>query len=87
VAEDGVTGMPPTKGSPSVSHVVPAPAPSVNSPRPPRRRPGGEAWPAIVNGVLTGVGGVYVSTHSVMITLIAAAAAMVLAAMALIYQG
>ena len=39
----------------------------------------------LVNGVLAGVGSVYVGTHSVLITVIAGVAAIVLAAMALIF--
>jgi hypothetical protein len=70
-----------------VDDVVPAPAPSVDSPQPPRRRPGSGALLTLVNGVLAGVGGVYAGTHSVMITVIAAVAAMTLAAMVLIFAG
>jgi hypothetical protein len=69
-----------------VDNVVPAPAPPVGSPQPTRRRPGAGALLTLVNGVLAGVGGVYVSTHSVMITVIAAVVAVVLAAMVLIFQ-
>ena len=69
-----------------MDHVAPAPAPSVESPQPPRR-PGGGTLLSLINGVLAGVGGVYVSTHSAMITVIAAAVAVVLAAMALLFQG
>jgi hypothetical protein len=39
-----------------------------------------------VNGVLAGVGGVFVGTHSVLVTVIATVAAVVLAAMVLIAQ-
>jgi len=39
---------------------------------------------AVVNGALVGVGSVYVTTHSVPVTLIAAAAAVILAAIALL---
>jgi hypothetical protein len=69
-----------------VDNVVPAPQQLAGSPQPPRRRPGAGALLTLVNGVLAGVGGVYVSTHSVMITVIAAVVAVVLAAMVLIFQ-
>jgi hypothetical protein len=68
-----------------VDNVVPAPAPPVSSP-PPRRRPGAGGLLTLVNGVLAGVGGVYVSTRSVVITVIAAVAAIALAAMVLTVQ-
>jgi hypothetical protein len=69
-----------------VDNVIPAPAPPVGSPEPPRRRPGAGALLTLVNGVLAGVGGVYVSTHSVMITVIATTVAIALAAMVLIWH-
>lgn len=62
----------------------PVPAVSGDSSTPPRRRPGAGAVLTLVNGVLAGVCGVYVSTHSVLITVIAATAAIVLAMMLLI---
>lgn len=40
----------------------------------------------VVNGALAGVGGVYVSTHSVVITVIAVVMATALAGMVLIVQ-
>ena len=58
-------------------------APSASS-QPPRRRPGAGALLTLVNGVLAGVGGVYVSTHSVLITVIAAAMAIALAVIVLV---
>jgi hypothetical protein len=51
--------------------------------RPPRR-PGAATVITAVNGTLAGVGGVYASTHSVVITVIAAVAAIALAAIVLI---
>jgi hypothetical protein len=69
-----------------VDNVIPARVPPAGSPQPPRRRPGAGALLTLVNGVLAGVGGVYISTHSVMITVIAAAVAIALAAMVLICQ-
>jgi hypothetical protein len=59
-------------------------APPKSSPQPPRRRPGTGALLALVNGVMAGVGGVYIRTHSVMITVIAAVAAIALVAMMLV---
>ena len=55
-------------------------APPVSSP-PPRRRPGAGTLLTLVNGVLAGVGSVYVGTHSVLITVIAGVTAILLAAM------
>jgi hypothetical protein len=40
----------------------------------------------LVNGVLAGVGGVFVGTHSVLVTVIAAVVAVVLAAMVLAFR-
>jgi hypothetical protein len=62
---------------------TPVPSGPGGSPEPPGRRPGAGTILTLANGVLAGVGGVYVSTHSVLITLVAAAAAIVLAAMVL----
>jgi hypothetical protein len=69
-----------------VDNVISAPAPPVGSPEPPRRRLGAGALLTFVNSVFAGVGGVYVSTHSVMITVIAAVVAIALAAMVLVFQ-
>ena len=63
-----------------VNKPLPVPAGPGRVPSP-RRRPGSGAVLTLTNGVLAGVGGVYVSTHSVLITVIAAAAAIVLAMM------
>ena len=52
---------------------------------PPRRRPGAGALLTLVNGVLAGVGSVYVGTHSVLITVIAGITAILLVAMVLIF--
>jgi hypothetical protein len=56
-----------------------------NSPTPPQR-PGAGTLLTLVNGVLAGVGGVYVGTHSILITVIAAVMAVVLAAMVLVWH-
>jgi hypothetical protein len=56
------------------------------APRPPRGRPNSAALLAVVNGALVGVGSVYLTTHSVLITLIAAAAAVMLATLAVIFS-
>ena len=50
-----------------------------------RRRPSAGTLLTLVNGVLAGVGGVYVSTRSVLITIIAVLVAIVLAAMVRIF--
>ncbi len=72
-----------------MDNVVPAPSAS----SPPQRdqvrrsqRPGAGALLTLVNGVLAGVGSVYVGTHSVLITVIAAAVAVVLAVLVLVFQ-
>ena len=52
---------------------------------PPRRRPGAGTLLTIVNGVLAGVGSVYVGTHSVLITVIAGITAILLVAIVLIF--
>ena len=49
----------------------------------PPRRPSAGTILTLVNGVLASVGGVFVGTHSVLITIIAAVAAITLAAMVL----
>lgn len=59
-------------------------APSAGS-TPPRRRAGAGTLLTLVNGVLAGVGSVYVGTHSVLITVIAGITAVLLVAMVLIF--
>ena len=78
-------GRPQSEGGSDVEveNAVPAAPPA--SSRPPRR-PGAGALLTLVNGVLAGVGSVYVGTHSVLITVIAAAVAIVLAVMVLAFQ-
>jgi len=62
-----------------VDHAVPAaPAPPPADTQ--RRRPGAGTLLTLVNGVLAGVGSVYVSTHSVLITVIAGIMAILLTA-------
>lgn len=80
----GVTGAPGPKGH-IVAKAVPVRARSGNLPAP-RRRPGAGSLLTLVNGVLAGVGGVYVGTHSALITVIAAGTAIILAAMTLIWH-
>jgi hypothetical protein len=58
--------------------------PTCASPSP--RRPGAGALLNLVNGVLAGIGGVYVGTHSVLITVIAGVMALVVAAMTVIFR-
>jgi hypothetical protein len=60
------------------------PEPPVNSPPRPPRRPSAGTILTLVNGVLAAVGSVFVSTHSVLITVLATVAALALAAMVLI---
>ena len=59
---------------------TPVPPPA-RSPAP--RRPGTESVLTLVGGVLAGVGSVFVTTHSILITLIAAITAVVLTAILL----
>jgi hypothetical protein len=60
--------------------VVPDPPAGPPSPR----RPGSGAILTLVNGVLAGVGSVFVGTHSVLVTIIAAVVAIALTVMILI---
>jgi ABC-type Mn2+/Zn2+ transport system permease subunit len=68
------------KGSPPVEeNVLPVPAPPAGAPPSSRRHDSGSIL-ALVNGVLTGVGGVYISTRSGLITVVAALTAIALTA-------
>lgn len=53
---------------------------------PPSPRHGSEGVLALVNGVLAGVGGLYISTRSALITVVAALAAIVLTAIVLLLR-
>jgi hypothetical protein len=64
------------------SLVVPGPPGSPSS----SRGPGGGTLLTLVNGVLAGVGGVFACTHSVLVTVIAAAVAVAVAAMVIVAQ-
>lgn len=68
--------------------VVPARTPAQPGEPPPaqRRHPGAGTLLAIVNGVLAGVGGLYVSTHSVLITIIAVLVAITLIIIVLVFD-
>jgi hypothetical protein len=70
-----------------VHDAVPVPTPAQpTEPSPPqRRRPSAGTLLTLVNGVLAGVGGVYVSTHSVLITIIAVLVAIALTVIVLIF--
>ena len=59
------------------------PVATPGSPATPQQQPGIETILTLVTGVLAGVGGVYVGTRSVPITIIAAVAAVALTAMVL----
>ena len=70
-----------------VHDAVPVPTPAQpTEPPPPRRRPGAGTLLTLVNGVLAGVGGVYVSTHSVLITIIAVLVALALTVIVLVFD-
>jgi hypothetical protein len=69
----------------AMNNTVAAPEQPAMPPRPPRRASAG-AILTLVNGILAGVASVFVGTHSVLITVIAAAVAVALAAMLLITQ-
>ena len=66
-----------------VGSTVPVPTAPVKSPHPPRGGPNTTALLAVVNGALVGVGSVYLTTHSILVTLIAAISAIILGALAL----
>ncbi len=53
---------------------------------PPPRRPGAETILTLFNGALAGVGGVFVGTHSAVITIIATVMAVALTAMVLVFH-
>jgi hypothetical protein len=71
-----------------VPDAIPAPAPAqpTEPARPQRRHPGAGTLLTLVNGVLAGVGGVYVSTHSVLITIIAVLVAIALTVIILVFD-
>jgi len=70
-----------------VHDAVPVPTPAQpTEPPPPHRRPGAGTLLTLVNGVLAGVGGVYVSTHSVLITIIAVLVALALTVIVLVFD-
>jgi hypothetical protein len=64
----------------ALSAAAPASSPAL------RRRPSAGTLLTLVNGVLAGVGGVYVGTRSVLITVIASVMAVVLAVLVLVFQ-
>jgi hypothetical protein len=65
---------------------APVPAVPSKSPRSPRGGSSTTALLAVVNGVLVGVGSVYLTTHSVLVTLMAAVSAVILGALALLVR-
>lgn len=69
-----------------MDNVVPVASSTPASSPPPRRRPGAGAVLTLVNGALAGVGCVYAGTHSVLVTVIAAVAAVVFAVLVLAFQ-
>ena len=67
----------------TVGRSVSAPEAAAGNSRPRRRNLTGPL--AIVHGALVGIGGIYLATHSVLITLIGAVAAVLLFGMALVF--
>lgn len=65
---------------------TPVPAVPPKSPRPGGGGPNTTALLAVVNGALVGVGSVYLTTRSVLVTLVAAVCAVVLGALALLVR-
>jgi len=61
-----------------VDSSAPVPATPHRSPRPPKGGPNTAGLLAVVNGALVGVGSVYLTTHSVLVTLMAAVSAVIL---------
>lgn len=68
------------------SNSAPVPAAPPRSPRPPKGGPNTAALLAVVNGALVGVGSVYLTTHSVLVTLMAAVSAVILGGLALLMR-
>ena len=67
-----------------MDNTVVVPQPPVSPPPP--QRPGPGTILTLVNGVLAGVASVFVGTHSVLITIVAAAMAIALAVMVLVFH-
>jgi hypothetical protein len=67
-----------------VGSSTPVPAAPSGRPQPPKSGPATAAMLAVVNGALVGVGSVYLSTRSVLVTLIAAVSAVILGGLALL---
>ncbi len=65
---------------------APVPAEPPRVPRPPKTGPNTASLLAVVNGVLVGVGSVYLTTHSVLVTLMAAVSAVILGTLALLVR-
>ena len=65
---------------------APVPAAPSRTPRPPKGGPTTAALLAVVNGALVGVGSVYLTTHSVLVTLMAAVSAVILGGLALLVR-
>jgi hypothetical protein len=69
-----------------VGNSAPVPAAPPRSPRPPKSGPTTACLLAVINGALVGIGSVYLTTHSVLVTLIAAVSAVLLARLALLVR-
>ncbi len=65
---------------------APVPAVPPSTPRPPKSGPNTAGLLAVVNGALVDVGSVYLTTHSVLVTLMAAVSAVILGGLALLVR-
>lgn len=63
---------------------APVPAAQLRTPKPSKGGPNTGRLLAVVNGALVGVGSVYLTTHSVLVTLMAAVSAVILAGLAML---
>jgi hypothetical protein len=67
-----------------VGSSAPVPTAPPKSPRPRKGGPNTASLLTLVNGALVGVGSVYLTTHSILVTLMAAVSAVILGALALL---
>jgi hypothetical protein len=80
------TGAAPLEGKATVDSHVPGTTPPPRTPRRPHRRWGARPLVTLIEAVLAGVGGVYLTTGSVAVTAVAAAVAVIVVALVLLAQ-